>query len=304
MATVTVVIPTCGAAPHLTTVLIGLSHQTRKDFDVVIVDNNLERQVSHRLLEAVACRPTVLHEPRNGLSIARNTGIAASRGECIAFLDDDGVPMPTWLDELLKGLCHYGGAGAGGSVDLSLLGTAPPWLTAPERALLSELTYQSIDIPEIGEDSYVVGANMCFRRATFERYGGFDPAFGRTATSLRSSEELEFTRRVQTAGERISFLAAARVCHLIPAHRLTARYILRRSYWQGRSDALLEARWGRPKAFGRRGFRANLNSVIRAAKLSCREARTVEGVRQRFQLARELGYAYQVGLLAIGLGRD
>ena len=40
-----------------------------------------------------------VHQPRLGLSRARNSGAAAARGEVVAFLDDDATADPRWLSE-------------------------------------------------------------------------------------------------------------------------------------------------------------------------------------------------------------
>lgn len=293
----TVVIPTFGDARHLEAVLGGLAKQNMRDFDVIVIDNNRHRSLS-RALFATACIPAVLvHEPRNGLVHARNTGVRHATGRFIAFLDDDAVPTPTWLSELTSGLERYQSAVAGGSVTLHLGCDPPRWLGAAERTLLSELTYDGLDVPVLGDDMYIVGANMCIRRDAFDRFGLFSNGFGRTATSLRSSEELEFTRRLQSAGERISFVASAVVQHQIEPFRLTTRYMRSRSYWQGRSDALLEARWGRPESFGRRNWKMNVEALLLRLKAHVFERDSAARAASQFALAREFGYCLQAWLL-------
>lgn len=282
-------------------VLQGLVDQTNRDFEVIVVDNNPCARLSSPTLQHEDLRAAVVHEPRNGLTHARNAGVASARGSCVAFLDDDAVPTSTWIESLVEGLRHYGSAAVGGSVELTLPHDAPPWLGAAERALLSELLYSGRDIPVLGDDLYIVGANMCITREAFTKVGLFSPRFGRTAKSLRSSEELEFTRRLQAAGERVSFVASARVHHHIDALRLTKRYFTSRAYWQGRSDALLEATWGRPASFGHRDWGANLKALCgRLRDLAVEDTATAR-IRRRFALAREYGYCLQVALLRFRL---
>ena len=294
---ITIVIPTCGAGSHLMSVLQGLVDQTDRDFEVIVVDNNPCARLSSSALRFKDLSAAVVHEPRNGLTHARNAGVASARGPYVAFLDDDAVPTSTWVQTLVKGLRYYGSAAVGGSVELTLPHEAPPWLGAAERALLSELLYAGRDIPVLGDDMYIVGANMCITREAFTKVGLFSPGFGRTATSLRSSEELEFTRRLQVAGQRVSFIASARVHHHIDAFRLTEHYFVSRAYWQGRSDALLEARWGRPTSFGQRDCSANLNALCGRLRDFAVEDNATARIRRRFALAREYGYCLQVALL-------
>ena len=296
-AAVTVVIPTCGGGPHLISVLQGLVGQTNRDFDVIVVDNNVIGQFSGPSLRCGNLSAVVLREPRNGLSHARNAGVAHATGSYVAFLDDDAVPSATWLDNLIEGMRRYGSAAAGGSVYLDLPCRPPYWFGRKERVLLSELLYSGNDIPVLAEDMYIVGANMCITRQAFDRVGLFSSGFGRTATSLRSSEELEFTRRLQTAGEPVSFIASADVHHQIDPFRITRRYLFVRAYWQGRSDALLESRWGRPASFGYRDWRVNMRELASRLLALIVAAKGGDRIGPVLSLGREYGYCFQMALL-------
>jgi len=294
---VTVVIPTCGGGSHLRSVLQGLTRQTNRDFDVIVVDNNVLGQFNRPSIRCGNLSAAIVHEPRNGLTYARNTGVTHAAGSYVAFLDDDAVPSATWLQNLLEGMRRYGSAAAGGSVDLELSCEPPSWFGVKERALLSELLYSGNDIPVLAEDMYIVGANMCITRHAFDKVGLFSSGFGRTARSLRSSEELEFTRRLQTAGQPVSFIASAHVHHHIAPFRLTERYLLGRAYWQGRSDALLESRWGRPASFGYRDWRVNVRELSSRLLDFIVAGKNGSRIGPSLLLAREYGYCLQMALL-------
>ncbi|MBX7123275.1 MAG: glycosyltransferase [Opitutaceae bacterium] len=292
---VTVVIPTYGTGTCLNSVLRGLAAQDHRDFEVIVVDNN-PRQQWNPSLPGRHLSTSVVHEPRNGLQHARNAGVENARGLYVAFLDDDGVPLPTWLTRLVEGTRRYGAMAAGGSISLEFESDPPSWFGVHERALLSELTHPC-DVPAIADHMYIVGANMCIARRAFEKVGLFDARFDRTATSLRSSGELEFTRRLQSADERVSFIASAWVRHQIPGARLTKRYLLSRAYWQGRSDALLHSAWGRPAAFGHRDWRSNIKALYSRLRALLASSSYDDTIVRGFSLARELGYCFQTAIL-------
>jgi len=282
-----VVIPTYGDATHLPKVLQGLADQTCQCFDVVVVDNN-EDPRAQSVHEVFAPRVRFLHCSQQGLSAARNAGITATQSEYIAFLDDDSVPEPTWAAELESGLRRYECAAAGGRVELALEGGLPTWYPEPLRSLLSELRYDAVDIPAITGSQYVVGANFCVGRRYIEAVGGFRLDFGRDGSRLRSSDEVELCKRIMKAGGRVAFLAAPVVWHQIPRERCTLSYILRRSIWQGRSDACVEALHGRPAVLGARNDLRNIVTFARRTLLLCRNRRGA--VLAAAHLVRQYGY--------------
>jgi GT2 family glycosyltransferase len=291
--TVSVIIPTFGEGRHLRDVLLALGHQSRPPAEVLVVDNNISQVHAAEAVSAACPLARVLHEPRNGLQHGRNTGVSGSAGAIIAFLDDDAVPCATWLDALVAGMGQYGASMAGGTVRLAFRNARPAWLGRTESALLSELLYDGRDIARLGEDRYIVGANMSVRKSVLEQNGWFDAELDRTATSLRSSGELEYMRRLQVRGHRISFIAAAVVDHQIESTRLTKSYFLKRSYWQGRSDALLESRWPRPAGLGERNFWKNTAQIAQRAFGIAAAGTREKRLHHLFALVREWGYLAQ-----------
>jgi hypothetical protein len=71
----------------------------------------------------------------------------------------------------------------------------------------------------------------------FDQIGGFDEALGRRGRSLVSSEEADLFARVWSVGGSIAYEPAALVLHAVTSDRLHKRWVLRRGWAQGRSNA-------------------------------------------------------------------
>ena len=77
------------------------SVQNVPQFEVLVVANACSDDTAVRvrgLQAAFGPALRILEEPRPGLSIARNVGAGAARGEYLIYLDDDAVPSPGWME--------------------------------------------------------------------------------------------------------------------------------------------------------------------------------------------------------------
>ncbi|HKD74842.1 MAG TPA: glycosyltransferase, partial [Ktedonobacterales bacterium] len=148
----------------------SVQHQaTPSDEIVVVVDHN------HRLLQRVRDElPHVIavaNDGQRGLSDARNSGIAASTGEIIAFLDDDAVAGPDWLAQVGAAYDDKAVIATGGTIIPIWQGKRPAWL--PEEFYwVIGCTYRGLPTTAQAVRN-PIGANMSFRRQVFEAAGGF-----------------------------------------------------------------------------------------------------------------------------------
>jgi hypothetical protein len=99
----------------------------------------------------------------------------------------------------------------------------------------------------LAEVRNVMGCNMAFRRAALLRIGGFDVRTGRVGSLPLGCEETEVCIRLAQAeaGARILFEPRAVVHHRVTAERVTWRYVVRRSFFEGVSKAAVSRRLGR-----------------------------------------------------------
>jgi glucosyl-dolichyl phosphate glucuronosyltransferase len=204
---------------------------------IVVCDHNprLLQRVRRELPEAVA----VPNREQPGLSGARNSGVAAARGDVIAFLDDDAEAAPGWLARLIAAYDDPRVAGVGGSVEPRWPARRPSTFP-PEFDWVVGCSYRGLPSgPAVVRN--VIGANMSFRRDVFEQIGGFRSDVGRVGKRPVGCEETEFCIRVRQQRQEavILFEPRARVAHRIASERTRWRYFRARCYGEGISKAIV-----------------------------------------------------------------
>jgi len=213
-------------------------------WELLIVDNGSTDDtlaVARSLAQGNPVRVQVVEESRPGISAARNAGVRLARGEIVAFTDDDALPSPGWLRELVEALGREDAAVAGGPVVPSFDGELPAWFSDRFLPYLSAWD-RGPEVHPLTYNDYPRGANMAFRRGVFQSYGDFSLDLGRQGGSLLSCEETEICLRVERGGDRIVYVPGALVRHLTATERITPRWLARRFFAQGRSEAIVEWR--------------------------------------------------------------
>lgn len=103
MPRISVIMPAYNAGAFLRRSVGSVISQTFQDWELVIIDDGSVDGTAE-LADKLAAddkRIRVIHQHNSGVSCARNSGIAAARGEFISFLDADDEYLPTFLAELL-----------------------------------------------------------------------------------------------------------------------------------------------------------------------------------------------------------
>ncbi|MEI8081419.1 MAG: glycosyltransferase, partial [Actinomycetes bacterium] len=235
------VICTLNHPGYLANSLASLLAQTAEpgSYEVLVVDNGphvATRGVVDGLSsKAVTVRYVV--EPVRGLSRARLTGWRQARGGIVAYLDDDAVADPAWVEATMAAFRAADNrvACVGGPVEITPEGALEPWYP-PSLAAGFDL---GPDVRGLSGDECLWGCSFAFRRDALEQVAAFTEDLGRKDSNLMANEDVLVQKRLDASGYARAYDPAIRITHPLPAQRLSKSWVRRRSYWQGVSDAVM-----------------------------------------------------------------
>lgn len=183
---ISVVVPTFNRREVLGSCLDALARQTYGHYVVIVIDDGSSDDTQEFLTLFARDHPGMkLRCLRNELQIganpSRNRGVRESRGEFVAFLDNDCIAAPDWLERLVSGFVSDNVAAVTGRVD------------DPKPANLFELTLKGTHrVHGRPFATRLVAGNMCVRRELLLEYG-FDEdravVCSNVAASGRGDEE-------------------------------------------------------------------------------------------------------------------
>ena len=189
-------------------------------FNILIVDNAPRDSATIEIAGRYGV-PYVL-EPEAGLSRARNLGLGTSDGAIVAFLDDDAVPDPNWLDRLAVEFSDPQVAVvAGRMLELRTAGEAASQVReyysldclGNHKRIVDRDDAEWFELSNFG--GIGIGTNMAFRRAALHDWAGFDHRLGR-GQRISGSEEHHAFFCLAELGYRLVYAPDALVYHPYP----------------------------------------------------------------------------------------
>jgi glucosyl-dolichyl phosphate glucuronosyltransferase len=206
--------------PPLEIILVVDRHDQEEEFNLFFKKNNQN--------------VIVFSSGDTGVTPARNKGVLESKGDIIAFIDDDATATSTWIEEIVKTFANNPGIEVVGGPVVPVFRGAPigeKWFWIIGCTSTIPLTTRPIS------------CNMAITRKSFDKAGGFDEV-GRKRMKPCMSEETELCERIEVKNPgSITWNHDAVVYHNVPATRTKLRYIVSRAYKEGVGKAVISERY-------------------------------------------------------------
>lgn len=243
---ISAIICTHNRAEFLGEAIQSLAEQTlsNEKYEIIVVDNcstDSTKEVVNQFSEIENLR--YIFESTLGLSYARNSGWRNARGKYTAYLDDDAIASPGWLEKILevfetvipRPTC------VGGKTEPLWESSRPKWLSDELMTGLTVVDWSDTphELRDLSQE-WLVGANIAFPVEFLARVEGFSCGLSRKGKGLLSGDEIFLQKQILKSGQSCFYHPEIAVQHRIPMERLSKFYFIRRYYWQGISDATMQ----------------------------------------------------------------
>jgi GT2 family glycosyltransferase len=208
---VSVIIITRNRPIILADCLEHLSKQSYTEYETIVVDSS----DNYETADLIASWPSVeylsIWGGRNNMPAARNLGLSRAHGEIVAFIDDDAMVFPGWLENIVSGYSTEKIGGVGGR-------TIDKLLKVDENDPRIGKVYSDGTIVQnfskpLGNPisvEWLIGCNMSFRRTILNALKGFDQKYG----GNNSFEDVDMSTRVRKTGYDLVLVPSAVVDHV------------------------------------------------------------------------------------------
>jgi glucosyl-dolichyl phosphate glucuronosyltransferase len=246
---ISAIIPTLNRSDGLRRALESLRDQTLPPdkYEIIVVDNgstdDTQKLVAEFMnAESPGAAARFIREERLGHHFARHAGIRVARGAILAFIDDDAIADPRWLEALIDAFKDRKAGCVGGKIKPVWEVEPPEWVRSYGASSFGGLNLGD-ELVELKTPN-IYGSNFSIRKSLFFTVHGFNPDsigdfwFGDGETGL--------LLKVLQAGWKIIYTPEAVVWHVIPASRMTLAYLKRRWANQGACNCYTAYRKNRP----------------------------------------------------------
>lgn len=227
---ISVVLCTYNNADSLKLTLLQLAAQQLRDpneVEFIIINNNScdnTLSVTENVDFGQFCY-NYFNEPQQGLSHARNLGVAKARGEYILFTDDDAEIQPNWIQIYLDYLVQKPVDCVFGKISIIWDMSLPWWYDDRYKGFFSAIDHGNEPFAVTSWRHPFFGKNFCVKKSVIGEIGGFDPRLGRKGSELLGGEETALFNYLLSKNNAIWYCPGITVGHRLKEREYTVENI-------------------------------------------------------------------------------
>lgn len=212
---ISVAVSTNNRASMLADCVDSLLNQTvdKNRFEIIIVDNNSTDNTEEVSKEFVKNHSNIkyLQEKTVGYSAPRNCGWKNATGNIVAYIDDDEIAAPDWLENIEKAFQLEEKPDIVGGIYLIKCDTTPPdWFI---ESMGGTNKNRQKGILNQRKDCYLAGGNIAFKKEVLEKLNGFSNDFNMKNGFLMMGEDTDICQRAKNAGFQLFYDPEIKICH-------------------------------------------------------------------------------------------
>jgi len=205
---------------------------------ITVIDNNSTDDTREWVMEKMSQYTGLryIHEPLQGLSVARNRAWRDAIYDWVFYIDDDCLPPDNFVSTALQLVNQdFPYDAFGGPVVAVYKGDIPDWL--PDGFGSFSMAFKEVTVIDKG---FIRGGCFMARRSVLEELGGFNPRLGVSGNELHYGEEIELQMRMRKAGNSIAYAPSLRTGHFVRTDKLQLKWVLKSAYARRRDKMFFD----------------------------------------------------------------
>lgn len=199
---------------------------TNNDIEIVVIDNNCNDGTKEYINNINSTYINYFLETKQGLSHARNKGIEVSKGDFLAFVDDDATIDKKWLKSLLyhlknQNINHI----YGGPIFPNFEVNCPKWID--ENYFIRKFKSSDGYLDKLTAQDGFSGGNMCIPKNIFDKIGFFNTDLGMQGKEMGLGEESELFFRIHNQIKQVKLynINDMSITHFEAKFKLEKKYL-------------------------------------------------------------------------------
>lgn len=195
----------------------------------ILVIDNADKPEAQQITELNPNLIQYSHEPRPGISAARNRALSEARNDqLLLFVDDDIVPLDGWLESMLRLWEQTRCEGILGYVESTFEESPDPWIIAGQFFHRPQKATGTV-LPAAASNNLLLDLEFVRSSQLI-----FNESLG-----LVGGEDSLFTREMVANGARILWCNEAKAIDPVPVDRATRRWVCKRAFRVGNSESIV-----------------------------------------------------------------